>query len=210
MNDKQYWEGYYKQKQAPFEHSLFAEYCINNFLQPNNSILELGCGNGRDAIYMATHGMRVLGLDQCEQEIQFLSDKYGNDKLKFKCADFSELEKFGVYNVIYSRFTLHAVSVDKENKILQNAHHHLHNNGYLLVEVRGTKNEYFGKGNPVPNEQNAFVYEGHYRRFLDLNETCDKINSANLKIISADEKKGRAPFNGTDYKFIRIIAQKGY
>lgn len=208
MNDKKYWEGYYKQKQVPFEHSLFAEYCINNFLQQNNSILELGCGNGRDAIYMATRGMRVLGLDQCEQEINFLSDKYGNDKLKFKCADFSELEKFDVYNVIYSRFTLHAVSVDKENKILQNAQYHLHPNGYLLIEVRGTQNEYFGKGNPVPNERNAFVYEGHYRRFLDLNETCAKINSANLKIISADEKKGRAPFAGTDYRFIRIIAQR--
>lgn len=31
-----------------------------------------------------------------------------------------------------------------------------------------------------------------------------------LKIISADEKRGRAPFYDTDYKFIRIIAQKEY
>ena len=210
MNDKNYWDGYYKNKQKPFEHSLFAEYCIKNYLKRDNSILELGCGNGRDAVYMAHNGMQVLGIDQCDQEIKFLKDKYGSNKLKFMCANFSELGQFDVYDAVYSRFTLHAVNEAQENNILSNVYHHLYPNGYLLIEARGTKNEYFGKGTKVKNEKNAFVYEGHYRRFLHMDEICDKIHSARLNIVYADEKNGFAPFNGTDYKFIRIIAQKEY
>lgn len=208
MNDKKYWDGYYKNKKQPFEHSLFAEYCITNYLKRDDSILELGCGNGRDAVYMAHNGMRVLGVDQCDQEIKFLTDKYGTERLSFFCANFSEMGQFDIYNAIYSRFTLHAVNESQENNILNNAYHHLYPNGYLFIEARGTQNEYFGKGIKVENEKNAFVYEGHYRRFLDLHETCNKIEQQNIKIIEASEKNGCAPFAGTNYKFIRIIAQK--
>ena len=118
MSDKKYWESFYKQKQTPFEPSLFATYCIENILTPGNTVLELVCGNGRDAVYMASRGMKVLALDQCQDEIAFLTAKFGVPNLQFLCADFSKLEKFNMFHAIYSRFTLHAITEEKENNLI--------------------------------------------------------------------------------------------
>ncbi|WP_052058198.1 class I SAM-dependent methyltransferase [Helicobacter jaachi] len=39
------------------------------------SLLELGCGNGRDALYFAKHGIAVIAIDQVQEEIAFLQEQ---------------------------------------------------------------------------------------------------------------------------------------
>lgn len=209
MNKEQkYWENYYKKQNEPFKESLFASYCVKNYLQPNMTVLELGCGNGRDAVYMSRNGINITAVDQCSKEIDFLNNNFGHKNLKFQSGDFSQLKIRKNFDAIYSRFTLHAVSLQQQDNTLNWCAKHLNLNGYLLIEARGTENEYYGLGKPVDGETDAFIYEGHYRRFLRLNETVSKIKNNGLTIISADECANRAPFNGTDYKFLRIIAIK--
>ena len=48
---KNYWNKYYKLKLTPLAASSFAKYCWNNYLKKNRSILEIGCGNGRDSFF---------------------------------------------------------------------------------------------------------------------------------------------------------------
>ena len=208
MTDKTYWENYYAQQNQPFQPSPFAQECQRKYLSTGMTLLELGCGNGRDAVFMADHGLNVIAVDQCQQEIDFLNRLIVKSNLFFDKQDFSQLPYRGKFDAIYSRFTLHAITHPQEQRTIKWSAEHLKNGGFLLIEARGTKNEYFGKGKKVQNEENAFIYEGHYRRFLDKKQTVQQIEDSGLKIVSADEKKGRAPFNGTDYKFLRIIAQK--
>lgn len=209
MNKEQkYWENYYKKQNEPFQESLFATYCVEQYLKPGMSLLELGCGNGRDAVYMSKHGIKVVAIDQCKEEIDFLNGNFRNKNLAFKHDDFSKLKIRQNFDAIYSRFTLHAVSLQQQNNTLYWGAKHLNPNGYLLIEARGTQNEYYGLGQPVENEPDAFVYEGHYRRFIKPKDTVAQIQGLGLTVISADEQANRAPFNGTNYKFLRIIATK--
>lgn len=208
MNDKKYWENFYTNQELVRKPSLFAKYCVKNFLHSGYKILELGCGNGRDSIYMAKNGMYVLGLDQCKSEIEFLNNNFSNKNLSFAVKDFSKLDGLSKYDAIYSRFTLHVISLSQEDNLLSSIAKHLNKKGYFLIEARGTNNEYFSKGIKVANEKNAFIYQGHYRRFLDMKEFCDRLKANNLKIISAAEDYNFAPFKNTNQKFIRIIAVK--
>ena len=60
MDDKQYWQKFYAAQRTPFEPSLFAQFVWENFLQKNAAptLLELGCGNGRDAVFLSAKKLR--------------------------------------------------------------------------------------------------------------------------------------------------------
>ena len=213
MDNKEYWEKYYNKNDTPFEPSLFAKWCVNDMLKEGDSVIELGCGNGRDAIYFAENGINVIAIDQCVEEINFLNSHYGKNidsgqKLSFLADDFSNLGDMGKFNAVYSRFTLHAISEEGQDRALAWASESLIGGGLLLVEARGLKNEYFGLGTAVDGETNAFIYEDHYRRFLDLQKLVDRVEALGFDIVFADEDRDRAPFEDTNYNFLRLIARK--
>ena len=88
---KQYWEEYYKNEQP----SSFAKFCLF-YIPKNSSIIDVGCGNGRDTKYFNN---------------RFVT--YGVDYASNACAKMSlkELMKNkAIINVVYSRFFLHCIS----------------------------------------------------------------------------------------------------
>ena len=63
--DTKYWDDFYLRDKGDHVPSLFAEYVWNTYLQNNpGTILELGCGNGRDSEFFLKKGviyMWVMG-----------------------------------------------------------------------------------------------------------------------------------------------------
>lgn len=206
--DKNYWKNYYEKQVAPIEASLFAQYALGNCIKDGDSLLELGCGNGRDSIFFANNGVTVVAVDQCENEISTLSKEQKLSNLKFLTGDFTKLGEIGKFNHIYSRFTLHSITEKEESDTIKWAYEHLEDGDGLLIEARGKKNELYKLGTPVSGEPDAYIYEGHFRRFVDIEILCNKLIQAGFNIAFAEEKSGFAPFDETDYHFIRIIAVK--
>ncbi len=206
--DKKYWESYYESHAIPFESSLFAQYVIKNHIKQNEALVELGCGNGRDCIFFANHNVNVLAIDQCKEEISLLEKSNTLKNLKFLHGDFTILNGLDMYNHVYSRFTLHSIKEEEETNVIKWSYDHIKNNGKLLIEARGKKNELYKLGEQVDGEPDAYIYENHYRRFIDIDNLCKKIEDVGFKIILAEEKSGFAPFNDTDYVFLRVIASK--
>ncbi|MDR0602906.1 MAG: class I SAM-dependent methyltransferase [Bacteroidales bacterium] len=207
--DKNYWEEYYKKQNENLLPSLFAKYVMNNLAKPEYTLIELGCGNGRDALFFANEKLNVIAYDQCEDEICFLQVKYAQLKnIQFKVGDFSELPDITRANLIYSRFTLHSISKEQEQKTLIWVYRNLTEGGYFCIEVRGKKNEIYKLGKKVENEEDSYIYNNHYRRFLNLDTICTDLKNTGFVIEFAAEKKGFAPFAGKDETYIRIIAKK--
>lgn len=213
MTQKQsaeYWESYYKSGVAPETPSLFAKYVLANYTSPGDSLIELGCGNGRDARFFAANGVGVVAIDQCAEEIDILVSTNGrHPNLTFKAGDFTNFQdnQSGKYNLIYSRFTLHSVNAEAQQRTLEWCKNNISVGGKLCIETRGHNNEIYAKGEPVPGEQDAFVFENHYRRFVDFDTFRGDIVNAGFSIIEAEESTGFAPFKDTDYHFIRVIAE---
>lgn len=206
--DKKYWKNYYEKQIAPIEASLFAQYAFENCIKEGDSLLELGCGNGRDSIFFANNGVTVVSVDQCENEISMLSREQKLSNLKFFTGDFTKLGELGKFNHIYSRFTLHSITEKEESDTIKWSYEHLEDGGSLLIEARGKKNELYKLGIPVHSEPDAYVYEGHFRRFVDIEILCNKLIQTGFNIALSEEKSGFAPFGETDYHFIRMIAVK--
>jgi bifunctional enzyme CysN/CysC len=58
-----HWASYYAAAQAPTLPSSFAEWVMGRVEVPQR-ILEVGCGNGRDAVYFSTLGHGATGIDR--------------------------------------------------------------------------------------------------------------------------------------------------
>lgn len=207
--DNIYWENFYSKQNAELKPSLFAIY-VNEMIKDNNkNIIELGCGNGRDSIFFANNNHDVLAIDQCKSEILFLQNQYRQiENLVFRCDDFTSLNLDGRYDIVYSRFTLHSITKDEERRVLKWAYDSLNSNGLFCIEVRGHKNEIFRLGEAVDNEEDAYIYDNHYRRFLNFDNLCSDLKKLGFSINFAAEEKDFAPYNGENETYIRVIAEK--
>lgn len=144
----------------------------------------------------------------CENEIALLAKN--NPNVRFKCADFTRLDfmqELKDIDIIYSRFTLHSITQEQENRLFAWIVANLKSNGLFCIEARGLKNSLYKKGKPVSGEKNAFIYNSHFRRFLDFEMLCENLKS-HFKILYAKEEKNFAPYKDENDYFIRIIARK--
>ncbi|MDK2562687.1 class I SAM-dependent methyltransferase [Romboutsia sedimentorum] len=203
--DKNYWIDYYKKNKAPKQPSLFAMNIIN-ILQPQKKLLELGCGNGRDSIFFANKGILVTGIDQAESSIRKLNEEHTD--ITFLLDDFVNTNLFNEnnYDYIYSRFSMHSISLEDEKKLLNKAYKSLKNDGKIFIEARSIKDDFYGLGEKIG--KNEYIYEKHYRRFIEINETEKYMKEIGYKIELCVEDKGFAVYKNQDPVVIRIIASK--
>lgn len=203
--DKNYWIEYYKKNLAPHEPSRFALDILER-LEKGKSLLELGCGNGRDSIFFARNGLNVTAIDQAENVIAELNQKYAD--IEFLTDDFVESSLFvqREFDYIYSRFTLHTITKYEQSKVLDKAYHCLKAGGLLLIEARSTKDSIYGLGEKVGEHE--FIYENHYRRFVDKAELEEELTTKGFKIIISEEGRGFAPMKDQNPIILRIVAQK--
>lgn len=205
--DYKYWNEYYKKNIAPNEPSKFAK-DILKYLESEKKLIELGCGNGRDAIFLSDNNINVVAIDQSESSINNLKASVLNDNIDFVADDFIEtklLEKES-FDYVYSRFTLHSICEEQEDKLLNGVYKALKKEGLLLIEVRSIKDDIFGLGEKIA--RNTYIYNNHSRRFIVLDELLEKLTAVGFKIDFADENNNYAIYKDQNPIVIRIIARK--
>lgn len=206
VDNTAYWDQYYKNGACTQDPSPFAQY-VATLVEPGKQLVELGCGNGRDAVYFASQGLRVTALDTSREAISQLNSR-NVPNADFVCGDFvnSALHQPNSYDYAYSRFTLHAVNRNQEQVLLSNLFRGLRPTGRLFIEVRGINDPLFGKGRQV--ERNAFFYDNHYRRFIVLDELVESLEGWGFRVEYAQERTGFAPYGSDDPPVIRVVAVK--
>ena len=212
--DKNYWEKYYLEHGQDNDikhHSSFAEFCYERFFYAKaKRIVELGSGNGRDAIYFAHHGNKVVAIDQSTTAIDIERENIHNEinsNLIPIAEDFVNYD-FGLHgsiDVFYSRFTLHSINKKDEDIIIPRVYNHLKKGGLFCIEVRTTKDPLCGIGENCGN--NTYRTD-HYRRFIDSQEFLKSILSFGFNLLFFTEENNLSVYNNDNPVLMRIILEK--
>lgn len=205
--DYSYWDNYYLTKDAPKMPSKFAE-DILPYLDQGKTLVELGCGNGRDSLFFANNNLEVLGIDQSHSAISKLQSNYSKKNVQFIAEDFLQSKFMNYSNIdyVYSRFTLHSITEKEEDILLKSVFNSLKVGGKIFIEARSVKDNIFGLGDKV--SRNAYVYNDHYRRFLVMEELAEKLEGIGFKIIQMVEGSNYAIYKDENPVVLRLIGEK--
>ena len=104
-------------------------------LKSNNSVLDLGCGNGRHSISLSNHFKLVHGIDISSENIS-LANENKKENLKFFISDMRNFDTNTKYDYIFNLFTSFGYFKKNEDniKVLKSCHYHLNKNGLLFID----------------------------------------------------------------------------
>lgn len=203
-----FWNKFYKKKLAVNKPSNFALF-VKKFLKKYSStIIDIGCGNGRDLFYFKKNKFDIIGIDLSKDAVSLIKKKLINkkDKKKIYHADFVNFDYSKIIKnkfSIYSRFTWHSINEKSENtllkKLIKNS-----NFEYIFIETRSDKDGLCGIGKEI--SKNEFITD-HYRRFINKNSLVKKIKK-NFEIIYLKESTGFSIFKKENPCLIRLIAKR--
>jgi len=204
--DKEYWTSYYNNHKQPDAPSSFAIFVLD-YMEKEQTLLELGCGNARDAIFFNKNGVDVTAIDQVNSEIQFLQDNYGSSHLRFIADDFTNIQEVdSKFDYIYSRFTMHSITYEQEERTLNWIKNHLNKDGQLFIELRSVKDNLYKEGDFVNQKEHAKITD-HYRRFTEIDRFKKDLQKCGFDIVFDIESKGLAVYKNDDPVVIRIVAR---
>jgi len=194
MSEKNYWTSYYEQKECTSEQepSKFARF-VKSMLKDNiRTILEVGSGSGRDAYFLGRF-YRVHAIDlACKPK--------DTPSVTFQQGSMTDIT--GIHDLLYSRFSLHSVSEDVEDIVLDFAKKHC---SYIAIEARSTNDTL--SNNQAINQAETSYAAAHYRRYMNLNFMVEKLTSRGFEILYAEESDIFAPYKDDNPVCVRIVAR---
>jgi SAM-dependent methyltransferase len=203
-----FWNNHYKNF-TTIGPSTFAQYCSSEIIRESDTVIEVGCGNGRDGILLAQNCMKYTGIDQSDNAIESFkshilnSDLFDKD-LQLLNLDINNIELSSIMPkhsgrvVFYLRFSLHSLDEAFENRLLDFLSKYPHP-AIILVEARTIFDPLFGVGHKQSDTE--FISD-HYRRFLKPDVFLSKVIRL-LKVEFFELSKGRAVFNSEDPLVLR-------
>jgi ubiquinone/menaquinone biosynthesis C-methylase UbiE len=183
--EEMYWEKFYKTHniESPSTFAKFIQEYLKQNLHPPISVIELGCGNGRDTYYLGKNGHAIMGIDSACQP----KDK---KNIKFKKMDLNEIIlSENKHDVVYSRFFIHSITDNEIDKLLKWC------KNLFVAEFRAKEDE------PV-------LYQKHYRNKIDGNKFIKNLLKYKYDILYYIKSTNLAKYKTENPIIIRIIAKR--
>lgn len=206
-----YWNEFYKNEKSLLGESTFSRF-VNKQLNNKYTILDIGCGNGRDSLYFANQGHEVIGVDRSIEAIKQNNDN-SKDKsnVKFLHVDLkqkdslvhivNELQEKTNENkkplIVYLRFLLHSIDEETESNLLSTLAKHLKTGSYLAAEFR-----------TIEDKERSKVYDNHYRRYISAEDLKEKVYLLGFEEDYFTKGTGLSVYKNEDPYLARIIMKK--
>ena len=197
-----YWENFYKKiRKRRLSQSKFANFVLRR-IKRNYTLIDFGCGDGRDTFFFSKYLKRSIGIDACKyiidennldknKKIFFLNYNIKNKNL------YSKLKKL-IFNkgsnIVYARFFLHSLTNTEIKFFFLIAKKIIKKNGRIFVEYRTEK-----------DKKNKKIFKNHYRNFINPKNLENILIKLNLKSIFFKEGKGMAKYKNEDAFVARHI-----
>ncbi|MGA8844165.1 MAG: class I SAM-dependent methyltransferase [Nitrososphaeraceae archaeon] len=184
------WDKVYAEDNSFFgdEPSHFAHMCYDKFYESNNikRILELGCGQGRDALYFAAKGFQVYALDSSKIGIESINSKAkesGLSSISIKNWDAKQGLPFDndYFDAVYSHMLFNmGFKYQDLQDLLKEVNRTLKNNGFHCFSIRSDNDKFYRKGKET--DSGVFEINGFHIRFFTKKEIQDLEREHNFEI----------------------------
>lgn len=154
---EQYWKNVWKNKveflattktkSLPWDiktHDTNLKECLDYLNLSKGNLLEIGCGSGFDANYLANRGFNVTALDISDEAIEKAKNLNKGLSIDFIATDFFTFDSIKKYDIVYDRGFLHSYVnfLDSDlnlNIIFEKIYNLLNSNGYFIL-ISGNAN----------------------------------------------------------------------
>ncbi len=185
-----------------------------NEIKADSVVIELGSGNGRDAMFLGTHVKHVLAVDGSKAGIancRAIAEQQGIRNIDFVHALIDDPKlvtemqnKLSTVVVdepiyIFSRFFLHAINDKDEDQLIILINQLLEDRtGEIYFEFRTKEDEQLSK------------YTGaHYRRYVDPSDLVKKFNDIGYVVEYCVQGVGFAKYKVDDAHVARLVLKRG-
>lgn len=165
----EYWDRFYgKRGRHSSSPSTFAVKATSRIKKANlKRVLDLGCGDGVDAVLFAESGCNVVCTDFSKKAIKTTRKNALKQKVKIKALvhDMTKPFKFNdeSFDVVFAHLSLHYFDDETTAKVFSEITRILKIGGLLFVKVKSIDDPLYGKGEKV--DENTFKF-GHTRHFF--------------------------------------------
>jgi cyclopropane fatty-acyl-phospholipid synthase-like methyltransferase len=174
-------------------------------------VLDIGCGYGRDTIYIAKSlGFRILGIDVSEKAIDLSKENSVNALAKqaeFKVTDFRDLR--GLFDAVLISNLYHLLDPQGRRDLAVHAARLLAPEGTLFLNAISVHDkEHYGVGTLVREEENTWV-DDKYIHLSTEEELRHEFSALNVRELYEHEYEESHPGARTHYHIAWIlIAEK--
>lgn len=130
------------------------------------SILDLGCGEGNDTLYLKERGYDVISLDYSKAALDIVKNNIKGSKTVL--ADISKELPFenNSFDIVIADLSLHYFDKNTTKKILSEIKRILTPHGHLLARVNSTDDINYGANQGTKIEEDFYFVSGYNKRFF--------------------------------------------
>ena len=129
-------------------------------------VLELGAGEGRNSLYLASKGFDVTAVDLSEVGVEKIRKTATSRdiSLKTEVADIREYEIGGTFDVLISTFVLHHLSREEALRVIKMMQEHTSLDGLNAVALFTKEGDFFKED---PATSNFYLELGELKMLYD-------------------------------------------
>ena len=181
-NKIHYWDGLYSKDyffgSGPTKLAKLADSFLNK--TKVNNILEIGCGQGRDATYFSQNGYNVEAFDISENAIKFVNHTKQILNLTNLHAFVHDVEKPLPYepeyfDFVYSNLALQFFDLNLLDTIFKNTAKLMKKDSLFLFSTKKKGDKYYQFGKKISD--NAFDNQGIIRYFFDSDVLIETLSN---------------------------------
>jgi SAM-dependent methyltransferase len=211
LQSEVYWANFYARKDYA-SGSTFCDF-VNKRPRIPGSVMDIGCGDGRDARAFGAAGKTVLGVDQSHVGVEHARQQAMRaglaGKVAFEVCDVSDAERFrsllaerrtavGGPVLFYLRFFLHSIPEEVQETLLGVLAEQAQDGDVLAAEFRTDK-----------DAERTKVHGKHYRRFQSGDEFGKRLYERYGFVVEHEEEgTGLSPYQDEDPVLYRVIARR--
>jgi len=213
--EKDYWNSFYSR----WTIDVPSQFCVlaATEIPKETPIIEFGCGNGRDSIYLSKQGFSVHASDLSEEGIN--KNKLKVESYVGPSADNALQLNFSVCNcthknqvselinnarvdggnvTVYNRFFLHSIDAAQEKLFFQALENALITGDRIFMEFRCSLDEALPK----------HYGKDHYRRYLHTPDFVEYLDSIGFSCEYEQTGQGMAKYKNEDPFVSRVIVRR--